>query len=50
MTYHGKIVQLLVGLLEDLYVAGRQHWIIQQLSGDDILVPGPGHEQVARTP
>jgi hypothetical protein len=41
MSYHGKIIQLLVGLLEGLYVVGRQHWIIRQIGGDDILYPGP---------
>jgi hypothetical protein len=50
MSYHGKIVRLLVGLLEGLYVIGRQDWIIHQIGGDDILIPGPGHQQVARTP
>jgi hypothetical protein len=50
MSYHGKIVQLLVGLLEGLYVAGCQHWIIHQIGGDVILVPGPSHQQVAKTP
>jgi hypothetical protein len=49
-SYHGKIIQFLVGLLEGLYVAGRQHWIIHQISGDDILVPGPGLQQFTRTP
>jgi hypothetical protein len=47
-SYHGKIVQLLVGLLEGFYVIGRQHWIIHQICGDDVLVPGPGHQQLSR--
>jgi hypothetical protein len=50
MSYHGKIVQLFVGLLEGLYVAVRQHWIIHQIGGDDVLVPRPGHQQITRTP
>jgi hypothetical protein len=50
ISYHGKIVQLLVGLLEGSYVDVRQYRIIHQISGDDVLVPEPGHQQVTRTP
>jgi hypothetical protein len=49
-SYHGKIVQLLVGLLEGFYVIIRQHWIIHQICGVNVLVPGPGHQQISRTP
>jgi hypothetical protein len=48
-SYHGKIIQLLVGLLEGPYVAVRPHWIIHQIGGDDVLVPEPGHQQITRT-
>jgi hypothetical protein len=47
-SYHGKIVQFLVGLLEGSYIIGRQHWIIHQICGDDVLVPGPDHQQLSR--
>jgi hypothetical protein len=50
MSYHGKIVQLLVGLLEYFYVVVRQHWIIHQICGDDVLVSGFGHQRVSKTP
>jgi hypothetical protein len=49
-SYHGKIVQLLVGLLEGFYVLVRQPWIIHQIGGDDVLVPRPGHQQISKTP
>jgi hypothetical protein len=48
-SYHGKIIQLLVGLLEGPYVVVRQYWIIHQIGGDDVLVPEPSHQQITRT-
>jgi hypothetical protein len=50
MSYQGKIVQLFVGLLEGFYVVVRQHWIIHQSCGDDILVSASGHQQVSGAP
>jgi hypothetical protein len=46
MSYQGKIVQLFEGLVEGFYVAIRQHWIIHQICGDDVLVSASSHQQV----
>jgi hypothetical protein len=48
-SYHGKVIQFLVCLLEGLYVAGRQHRIIHQIGGDDVLAPELGHQQLLGT-
>jgi hypothetical protein len=50
MPYHGKIIQLLVSLLEGFDVISRQHWVIHQICGNEVLVPGPGHQQIFGTP
>jgi hypothetical protein len=49
-SYHGIIVQLLVSLLEGFDVISRQHWVILQICGNEVLVPRPGHQQIFRTP
>jgi hypothetical protein len=48
-SYHGKVIQFLVCLLEGLYVAGRQHWVIHQIGCDDVLAPELGHQQLLGT-
>jgi hypothetical protein len=48
-SYHGKFIQFLVCPLEGLYVTGRQHWVIHQISGDDVLAPELGHQQLLGT-
>jgi hypothetical protein len=45
-SYHDKVIRL----LEVLYVVVCQQRIIHQVDGDDILIPGPGHQQFTGSP
>jgi hypothetical protein len=48
-SYHGKVIQFLLCLLEGLYIAGCQHWVIHHISGDDVLALELGHQQLLGT-
>jgi hypothetical protein len=50
MPYQGKIVHLFGDLLEVSNVVVRQHRIIHQICGDDVLVSAFGHQQISRAP